>query len=230
MTIFSDREKEVGAKIFKKFNHGRLHKHEWPVADFDEILGILSKKERLLIDKVLGINPLDFGKNCPFYGIKPVPKNLITIIGQEYEFKGEVRIVKMQYLPKNVYRSFLDLNDAMHDNIGRTINILSGYRSPAYQLVLFFYYLVRDGWDLREVLKFSNLPGWSEHEMSKRQGMDFLPKKGIALPKDFYKTNEYRWLVKNAAKFGFYLSYPKGNKLGMTFEPWHWHWEGKEMQ
>lgn len=34
------------------------------------------------------------------------------------------------------------------------------------------------------------------------------------------------WLMANAPKFGFELSFPPGNKQGVTWEPWHWRWVG----
>lgn len=34
------------------------------------------------------------------------------------------------------------------------------------------------------------------------------------------------WLRDNAPKFGFELSFPPGNKQGVTWEPWHWRWVG----
>ena len=34
------------------------------------------------------------------------------------------------------------------------------------------------------------------------------------------------WLMRNAPRFGFELSFPPGNKQGVTWEPWHWRWVG----
>lgn len=34
------------------------------------------------------------------------------------------------------------------------------------------------------------------------------------------------WLMQNAPKFGFELSFPPGNKQGVMWEPWHWRWVG----
>lgn len=34
------------------------------------------------------------------------------------------------------------------------------------------------------------------------------------------------WLRDNAPKFGFELSFPPGNRQGVTWEPWHWRWVG----
>jgi zinc D-Ala-D-Ala carboxypeptidase len=45
---------------------------------------------------------------------------------------------------------------------------------------------------------------------------------------DFSKfggTKEFEWLVNNAHKFGFILSYPKDNEY-YIYEPWHWRYVG----
>lgn len=36
----------------------------------------------------------------------------------------------------------------------------------------------------------------------------------------------YRWLVANAARFGFEQSFPGGNRQNVKWEPWHWRWVG----
>ncbi len=35
-----------------------------------------------------------------------------------------------------------------------------------------------------------------------------------------------RWLVANAPRFGFELSFPPGNRQQVKWEPWHWRWVG----
>ena len=67
-------------------------------------------------------------------------------------------------------------------------------------------------------------PGYSEHGDPVRQAVDFITTNDNDWRR-FKKTPEYKWLSKNAYKFNFYLSYPKGNKDGIMFEPWHWHYE-----
>ena len=39
----------------------------------------------------------------------------------------------------------------------------------------------------------------------------------------------YRWLVENAADYGFSLSYPEGytEVTGYNYEPWHWRYIGR---
>jgi D-alanyl-D-alanine carboxypeptidase len=39
-------------------------------------------------------------------------------------------------------------------------------------------------------------------------------------------TPAARWLVANAPRFGFELSFPPGNKQQVKWEPWHWRWVG----
>ncbi|PCI29052.1 hypothetical protein COB52_02900 [Candidatus Kaiserbacteria bacterium] len=41
----------------------------------------------------------------------------------------------------------------------------------------------------------------------------------------FEPTDEYNWLVSNAYKHGFVLSYPENNDY-YEFEPWHWRFVG----
>ena len=38
----------------------------------------------------------------------------------------------------------------------------------------------------------------------------------------FDETEAFRWLQENAYSFSFRMSYPKGNKFGISYEPWHW--------
>lgn len=35
-----------------------------------------------------------------------------------------------------------------------------------------------------------------------------------------------RWLIANARRFGFEMSFPAGNRQRVKWEPWHWRWVG----
>lgn len=39
-------------------------------------------------------------------------------------------------------------------------------------------------------------------------------------------TPAFRWLVANAPKFGFEMSFPVSNRQNVKWEPWHWRWVG----
>jgi zinc D-Ala-D-Ala carboxypeptidase len=42
----------------------------------------------------------------------------------------------------------------------------------------------------------------------------------------FAATDMGKWLLANAARYGFELSFPAGNKQRVKWEPWHWRWVG----
>jgi zinc D-Ala-D-Ala carboxypeptidase len=71
--------------------------------------------------------------------------------------------------------------------------------------------------------QFSADQGYSEHQLGTT--VDFITT-GIngTLP-GFDETNAYTWLVQNAYRYGFVLSYPKDNEF-YVFEPWHWRFVG----
>lgn len=239
MIKFSIQEKKIGKKIFEKFKKGKQKDPKWSILSFNKLFKILNKREGQLIKKILLIEPKEYGlNNKQFFGIKPIPKNLIIIKGQKIKTsKGITKEIRPQSLPKNVFFAYQSLNRAMKKEINCSLIVASGYRSPAYQAAVFFCNLYLNDWDVKKTLRSVALPGGSEHGHSKRQAIDFYPQKGIINPvrkgglsngvkiKDFYKTKEYRWLIKNAKKFGFYLSFPKNNKFDTIFEPWHWHFQ-----
>jgi len=39
-------------------------------------------------------------------------------------------------------------------------------------------------------------------------------------------TPAFRWLARNAPRFGFEMSFPVGSKQNVKWEPWHWRWVG----
>ena len=64
-------------------------------------------------------------------------------------------------------------------------------------------------------------PGCSEHNAG--LAMDIC-----SLDTSFENTNEFKWLSKNAADYGFILRYPKNKQsiTEITYEPWHWRYVG----
>ena len=73
---------------------------------------------------------------------------------------------------------------------------------------------------------FSAEQGYSEHQLGTT--VDFTtPTLGATFEK-FDTTTPYFWLTENAYKYGFILSYPKGNSY-YIYEPWHWRFVGVEL-
>ena len=104
---------------------------------------------------------------------------------------------------------------------GIDISVLSGYRSFGTQASLKSQYSVTYGAGTSN--KFSADQGYSEHQLGTT--VDFTTKKTGEPLTGFDKTPAYEWLLQNAYRFGFILSYPKGNAY-YVFEPWHWRFVG----
>lgn len=144
-----------------------------------------------------------------------VPKNLFPVFSQ-YVYEP----VKEKYVAGEVW-PFLKklLDDANTDGID--VRIISAYRSFGAQSALKSAYSVTYGSGSN---KFSADQGYSEHQLGTT--VDFTTAKLGAGFTAFEKTTGYAWLTGNAYKYGFILSYPKGNGY-YVFEPWHWRFVGK---
>ena len=71
--------------------------------------------------------------------------------------------------------------------------------------------------------QFSADQGYSEHQLG--TSLDFTTSKVGGNFSDFKDDPAYDWLLSNAYKYGFVLSYPKDNTY-YKFEPWHWRFVG----
>ena len=102
---------------------------------------------------------------------------------------------------------------------GVRLAIVSAFRGLDYQAGLIRRKL-EGGQSLAEILAVVAVPGFSEHHTGRAidVGTDDCP----AVSPEFEQTPAYHWLQANASDHGFTLSYPRGNQLGIDFEPWHW--------
>lgn len=113
------------------------------------------------------------------------------------------------------------MNDAQ--TAGVDIKIVSAFRSFDTQSKLKSTYKVIFGSGSNS---FSADQGYSEHQLGTT--IDFTTTKLGANNLTFDKTSAFKWLNENAYKYGFILSYPKGNAY-YIFEPWHWRFVGKSL-
>ena len=103
---------------------------------------------------------------------------------------------------------------------GVVLKIASAFRSVDRQVEIIRAKLA-EGLSPNAVLCVSAPPGYSEHHSGR--AVDVTTDEGAAsLEPEFEETRAFRWLSKNAARFGFVLSYPAGNPHGYDYEPWHW--------
>jgi len=127
-----------------------------------------------------------------------------------------------QQIHSRVWPYLEDLILAAADD-GVTLWINSAYRSFGTQSTLKARYTTVYGSGANT---FSADQGYSEHQLGTT--IDFTTK-GIGGGVDgFEKTPAYTWLLENAYKYGFALSYPEGNAY-YVFEPWHWRFVGQEL-
>ncbi len=114
------------------------------------------------------------------------------------------------------------IDDAKKNGI--ELYVSSGYRSFTEQKNLKSDYKVIYGAGTAN--QFSAEQGYSEHQLGTT--LDFLTT-GIGGDLDrFEGTAAYNWLLANAHRYGFILSYPKNNQY-YQFEPWHWRFVGVKL-
>ncbi len=109
---------------------------------------------------------------------------------------------------------------------GHPIAVQSGYRSYHTQVVTFDYWVKVDGYAY--ALKSSARPGHSEHQLG--TALDIRAKGGKA-PwdyQDWAATPTGSWVAANAWRYGFAMSYPKGEEATTCYmyEPWHYRFFG----
>lgn len=120
-----------------------------------------------------------------------------------------------------VYPHLKNLLDAAK-SAGVTLYVKSAYRSFDEQKSLKGAYTVTYGAGTAN--QFSADQGYSEHQLG--TAVDFITSGlGGQLTAAFDTTKAYTWMENNAYKYGFTLSYPKGNQY-YVYEPWHWRYVG----
>lgn len=198
-----------------------------PLMTFEAIYSGLGTEDRLFLDRVRAINPRkQFDFQGSFLGEPKTGVRFKRVEDPWIEKRGKPEKLDPQYLPEPVYEAYEEMMKAMEKDLGKRLLVESGYRSPAYQLYTFLYYLPKHRYSLVETGHWIALPGYSEHGAPHRQAIDFINQQGVNGEdnvEEFERLPEYDWLLKNAGKFGFELSYPRGKK-GITFEPWHWRY------
>jgi zinc D-Ala-D-Ala carboxypeptidase len=127
-----------------------------------------------------------------------------------------------QYIEGRVLSHLEDMiEDAKRD--GAEIKVRSAYRSFESQKNLKSAYSVSYGSGANT---FSADQGFSEHQLGTT--VDLTSPENSNQLAGFDSTNAFLWLQKNAHKYGFVLSYPKGNAY-YVYEPWHWRYVGEDL-
>ena len=114
------------------------------------------------------------------------------------------------------------LKASKSDNL--EIYVYSAFRSFEEQNALKGLYTVAYGAGTAN--QFSADQGYSEHQLGTT--IDLITPGIGGTVEGFDGTEAYQWLLNNAHKYGFVMSYPEGND-SYIFEPWHWRFVGVEL-
>jgi D-alanyl-D-alanine carboxypeptidase len=129
---------------------------------------------------------------------------------------------KDQYFHANAYDHLEDLiQAAAKDDID--LKVISAYRSFDEQNSLKGQFSQIYGIGANA---FSADQGFSEHQLGTT--VDLTVEEIGGTFTSFAQTEAYEWLLENAYKHGFILSYPEDNSF-YIFEPWHWRFVGTDL-
>lgn len=147
-----------------------------------------------------------------------IPSNLSKIDNLFIDTSKKDLLIHTSVLP--YLKKMMDAED----QDGQSLRIISAYRSFDSQANIKSNYSVIYG--AGKASQFSADQGYSEHQLGTT--VDFTTKQLSVNFDVFSETKGYQWLLSNAYKYGFVLSYPLNNKYYM-FEPWHWRFVGVKL-
>ena len=174
------------------------------------LTNLLFSTKILTLDAIY--NKLNIDKDLLDDTLVPEQSNLVSI--------GLNKFGKEIFLSEKCANAWLRMKlDAKKDSI--EMIIVSGFRSYYRQYAIINYKLDQ-GITLDVILKENKLPGLSQHHSG--NAIDIVSNSS-KLSLDFENSLAYAWLIKNAHRHGFYLTYTKDNKDGIMFEPWHWYFK-----
>jgi D-alanyl-D-alanine carboxypeptidase len=145
--------------------------------------------------------------------IQPLAKRLV-FIGRA---RDDGRILRLTPAAARAWRKM----QAAAAADGITLLPFSAHRSVARQTLIIRRKLAA-GQRIEDILRVSAVPGCSEHHTGR--ALDLGAPGHLRLEASFARTPEFRWLKRRAGGFGFRLSYPRANRAGIAYEPWHWCW------
>ena len=109
---------------------------------------------------------------------------------------------------------------------GVRLSLISGFRSRETQRSVFFDVKSLRNQSAEERAKVSAPPGYSEHSTGFAVDFGDRSRPQTDLVESFESTPGFYWLQNNAHRYHFRLSFPRQNAQGLSYEPWHWRFEG----
>ncbi|MBE9162277.1 MULTISPECIES: D-alanyl-D-alanine carboxypeptidase family protein [Microcoleaceae] len=103
---------------------------------------------------------------------------------------------------------------------------ISGFRSVEDQQHVFFDVKAERRQNATKRAEVSAPPGYSEHHTGYAIDIGDGSAPETNLSQSFDNTQAFKWLEANAPAFSFEMSFPKNNRQGVSYEPWHWRFVG----
>ena len=135
-----------------------------------------------------------------------------------FEFKDEGKSFQLH---PDAFTAWKKMKDAAEAE-GIRLNVVSAFRSIERQSEIIEEKRMKGVSD-EDIFKLNAPPGFSEHHTGK--AIDINTSGFPPLEEEFEESDAFQWLSVNAKDFGFRLSYPKENRFGIAYEPWHWFYE-----
>ena len=129
------------------------------------------------------------------------------------------------YVHKDIYENFKEMQFKASQR-GISLQLLSGYRSIDLQREIFYENKSIRNQTAIERSRDSAPPGYSEHSTGYAIDVGDGNYPNTHFEVEFEQTPAFNWMKRFAPKYHFVLSFPPNNKQGVTYEPWHWRFEG----
>ena len=225
--------------LAKKYNkdYEKLIKNDlFNYSHFERYLSYQKKHKDLTIDQIVFRVELNLDKTYYEDAVEVKDPDDITVltnkyleIPEDYEPKDLVDMDNKyanntygkKQLRKEAYDEFVRMvDDAKQDGV--TFYAESAYRSFSYQDKIYKNYVYNNGSEKAE--KYAARPGFSEHELG--LAIDLANIWTITS-----KGEEYKWLSKNAHKYGYIFRYKEEweDITGYSAESWHIRYVGKKV-
>jgi len=129
------------------------------------------------------------------------------------------------YVHKDIYENFKEMQYVAAQR-GISLKLLSGYRSIDLQRDIFYENKSLRFQTAIERSRDSAPPGYSEHSTGYAIDVGDGNYPNTNFEVEFEQTPAFKFMKRFASKYHFVLSFPPNNKQGVTYEPWHWRFEG----
>ena len=224
--LFSKKDKIVYLEEYLEYDFARIRL-------YDQYVDYGNETGSSTYDTVVYVN---LGINNPEYTnptiVNKFDKNMLVNkhfkLNKEFKVPDLVKIDKKYtdedniMMNKEAYEQYKKMSDDLEKS-GLNIYITTAYRSYDDQKELCDYFKKLYGDEY--VKKYVAQPGFSEHQTGLAIDIASVRKNTFA------SSKEYKWMIKNAYKYGYILRYKKEyqEETGFKSEAWHYRYVGVDI-